>query len=572
MNGCQSTSDLSNRAADIIGSDPAELLAQADLAPNSTRSHTLRLAAANQYRTDQAWQYVLDALAPLRITSLTTPQADQTSRLRASAWQGLQDYGLAQEALAALSEWTTVDYLLIADLCNAYKNYRCAADGLIQAALIAGFGSAQLPADIHDQVWAALSLAQSGPTVFSHRYHQGWWSLQQQLQAAQSVAVQKDLWADWRERNPSHPANLSPPQALLKLADYEIPSVGLMLPLTGPYASAGVALRDGFIAAYLEAQVDKSPVVRIPAVHIYDTGSTDIAQLWERVLVDNVDVVVGPLLKPNAERFAALSEHSTKPRLLLNYRKNETPKPLPVTNHNLFQLGIAIEDEAQSLAQHVLRAGHERVLIVRSDANWSVRASTEYQKHWPYFASTAIFADIKTLTEAVGEAMQVSNSQQRHRELENFLGKKVEFQARARKDLDAVVAFVSNTEARALVPALRYHYADKLPVYATSQTARGQVSSVLKGFNITELPVFVSHHASLESLRRTFDLDNTPFSELYALGFDAYTVSTWLPILQAQSQFTLAAASGRLWLQENGRFRRQLDLVQLTVSGSNAPD
>ncbi|NOX50227.1 MAG: hypothetical protein GXP16_06775 [Gammaproteobacteria bacterium] len=554
MNGCQSTSNLSNRAPDIIGSDPAELLAAADLEPNSTRSHALRLAAANQYRTDAAWQYVLDALAPLRITRLTTPQANQTSRLRALAWQGLQDYGLAQEALAALSEWTAADYLLIANLCNAYKNYRCAADGFIQAALIAGFGSTQLPADIHDQTWAALSLAQSGPTIFSHRYHQAWWSLQQQLQAAQSVAVQKDLWAAWRERYPSHPANLSPPQALLKLADYAIPSVGLMLPLTGPYASAGVALRDGFIAAYLEAQVDKKP-----AVHIYDTGSTDIAQLWERVLVDNVDVVVGPLLKPNAERFAALSEHSNKPRLLLNYRKSEMPKPDPLTDHTLYQLGIAIEDEAQSLAQHVLLAGHERVLIVRSDANWSVRAATEYQKHWPYFSWAANFANIKTLTEAVGEAMQVSNSQQRHREIENFLGKKIEFQPRARKDLDAVVAFVSNTEARALVPALRFHYADKLPVYATSQTARGPASSVLKGFNITELPVFVSHNTSLETLRHTFDLDNTPFSELYALGYDAYTVSTWLPILQAQSQFTLAAASGRLWLQKNGRFRRQLD-------------
>ena len=82
------------------------------------------------------------------------------------------------------------------------------------------------------------------------------------------------------------------------------------------------------------------------------------------------------------------------------------------------------------------------------------------------------FTDLRTITESVGTAMHVAGSQSRRDELARLLGEELEFLPRAREDVDAVVALIDNTEANALVPALRFHFASDLPVYASSQTTR----------------------------------------------------------------------------------------------------
>ena len=78
--------------------------------------------------------------------------------------------------------------------------------------------------------------------------------------------------------------------------------------------------------------------------------------------------------------------------------------------------------------------------MIASAASWSTRAAEAYEASWPYPITRASFTDIKGLTEAVGEAMQVAASQARRDQMANILGQQLEFLPRARKDLDAVVA------------------------------------------------------------------------------------------------------------------------------------
>ena len=499
-------------------------------------------------------------------TSQQSPQSTSQNRAEVGDTQLLQqaqsalqqqNFELAQQYLSQLNERRPADYLLIAETCQGLRDYQCAADGFIQASLELGFENPALPSNIHDLIWQSLGRAAQGPVIFSHRYHHAWWLLQQEMRTAKTIGAQQDAWRQWQQAYPSHPARLQPPGFLQALENYVPPRIAVFLPTTGPYASVGRAVRDGLLAAHLE---DHS--TQTSTLSFYDTHNQDIAQLWEQALNDGAQVSVGPLLKQNAQKFAQLSQYSNIPRLTLNYLDS------PTNSNSLFQLGISIEDEASALVNHVLESGVERLMIVHSGKRWSARAYEEFKQQWPFPLHSAEFTDIKELTGAIGSAMQVAASEQRHAEIQRILGTKLEFLARGRGDLDAVIALTNQVESLALIPALRFHFASNLPIYATSQAARGNQLSKLKGFSMTEMPLFLNPDPAQTNLRAAFNLDrNGQQRELYALGYDGYQVASRLPTIDQQGQINIAGASGYLWLVEDGKFRRDLNLGRVSNSG-----
>ena len=72
----------------------------------------------------------------------------------------------------------------------------------------------------------------------------------------------------------------------------------------------------------------------------------------------------------------------------------------------------------------------------------------------------------------MGEVLQVDVSTERAADLARTIGQAPEFIPRRRRDVDALVAFVDNVQARALKPALAFHFARDLPVYAVSQSVQ----------------------------------------------------------------------------------------------------
>ncbi|MEM7080222.1 MAG: penicillin-binding protein activator, partial [Pseudomonadota bacterium] len=274
--------------------------------------------------------------------------------------------------------------------------------------------------------------------------------------------------------------------------------------------------------------------------------------------IDGVDAFVGPLLKATATEFAALTAAAPQPRLVLNYLDELNAKPVP---GGPFQFGIAIEDEAASLVTHMAAADLENVLVVHGPARWAQRAFTTLQSNWAQSLVSAGFTDARELTQAVGQAMQVSASEDRKRALANVLGEDLEFLPRARRDIDAVVALTSQLESQALIPALRFHFADNLPVYSTSQALRGEQRDQMRNFKATEMPLLQVSRADYEDVVQALRVREGSYAELYALGFDAYALATWLPLLQRDSNLNISAASGQLWLESGGRFRRHLDLT-----------
>ncbi len=526
-------------------------------------------------RTIEQLEALLDAadyegvVAHQEATIATWPAADRNAywRLKARAWLALEDSQAALDAIANLTERQGTDYLLIGAVCERAGDFTCAADGYVQASLDLGMGHPDLPGDLNDTIWRALSSAQPrdgrlGPAAYSHRYHFAWWQLQAEIRDAATVSEHIRTWQAWRDNHPSHPAVLNPPSNFVNYDSYRAPKLGVILPMSGQLASAGNALRDGMIAAFLSASSGSDAGNHDQPIVFYDSQTASLTQIWEQTEADGVDAVVGPLLKQNAEQFAELTHATNTPVLLLNYI---TDLAQPVLGDQPFQIGVAIEDEATSLAEHAVAEGRRNVLVVHNQSRWAQRALSSILRHWPYALLTAPFEDIRGLTDAVGTAMDVDASHRRLNEIAAIIAQPVEFSPRARTDLDGVIALTNQMESLALVPALRFHFADHLPLYGTSQVLRGNATDTLGKFQVTQLPMQRAEQGAMKELVTAYELQHSALAELYALGYDAFHVASWLPILTPHTPLTINGASGTLVLEPGGRIRRQLEVAPARV-------
>ena len=406
----------------------------------------------------------------------------------------------------------------------------------------------------NDSIWSYLGqapgLMAAQQAELSSGVEQGWWALKASMLQSFSIADQRRRLTTWRSRWPRHPASVMPPQALQEMDSelWQPQKVGLLLPLSGPLARAGRGVRDGFVSAYLHSA--DAPF----EVALYDTATESVANLYERALLDDVDLLIGPLSK---EGVATLNDLNPEvPALALNYLDTTA-----VPAANLLQLGLAIEDEADTMVARLLEDGAERLLVVHNYDDWSQRAVRRLSANWPFAVTTQPFTDVRTITESVGRAMQVEASQERRDELGSLLGFQPEFLPRARQDLDAVVALVNTVEANALVPALRFHFAQALPVYASSQSVRGAQPEQLRelsGFRVSELPWYLFSDPLYQDMDGTFVLRGNPLSSLYALGVDAFRVSDRLPSLARGRANQLLGSTGVLSVDNSGRFVREL--------------
>lgn len=439
----------------------------------------------------------------------------------------------------------------------------------------AGRGNARASSlqPFNDRLWrltAALQPAQVDALATSHRLAP-LWQLRQAMSGSISVAQQASRLRDWMARWPDHPFVDAPPTNLPQLPQQaaRFHRIGLFIPLSGPLATAGRAVRDGFVAAYLDdAGTDK------PTVRIYDSAAKPIPALYEQSLVDGTDLIVGPLSRQRLDALSRLRPHV--PVLGLNYLHDGHARSAPgdpgagtpalagpAAKPAFLHMGLAIEDEAATITDRLLRENLHRLLAVHGSEEWALRGAQALAAAWPHELDVQAFSDVRTITESVGQAMRVADSERRHSELQRLLNTNLEFMPRARTDLDGVVAFVNHVEAAALAPALKFHYADNLPVYASSQSVRAASAlDELNGFQVAELPFNLRNDPLWNAVRQAFNGRRGNTAALHALGVDAYRiVNHWEWVAHGEP---LYGATGKLQLVEQERMQRTLAWGSIT--------
>jgi outer membrane PBP1 activator LpoA protein len=402
----------------------------------------------------------------------------------------------------------------------------------------------------------------------------GWLELgRAALIAARNPFTAKQDLADWRTRYPHHPANELLTQTVLPElgVGLEYPAqIALVLPLSGRLQSAGVAVRDGFLAALLQQDASRRPVL-----DVYDSDQLGAVTAYQKALADGAQFVVGPLIKDEVTAVA-FSGAVAVPTLALNQLSDDADKPA-----FLYQYSLDPEEEARQVAQRATNDGHMRALVLLPNNDWGQRVFRAFDDEFKILGGTIAgmrFYDSgeRDFSGPVARLLLVDESRARAHALNATLGTHLEFEARRRTDVDFVFMGAQPLQGRLIRPALQFHRAGDLPVYSTSEIFEpdAQANSDLEGVMFPDMPWVISPDAVSSQLRnsltRYWPMRVRSRGRLYAFGFDAYRL---IPLLKAGrfgSAHAIPGMTGLLSIDEQGHVHRQLDWARVT-GGQAAP-
>lgn len=474
--------------------------------------------------------------------------------------------------------------LLLARIHAARSDYAAASSTLIAAAQDAPTGGARTLVEV------AWRYAQRVP---GHRLtarlrqadepsERAWWQLIRAFNEALTAQEQQTGWAHWRTRHPEHVAARFHPSALADI-DPGPARIALLLPFSGFLANAGETVRDGFLSAYF---VSGAPSRQ--SIHIYDTAAASIAALYHQALEDGADAIVGPLSKENAADMWALNP--PVPTLTLNtVATRDKGRSHPI------QFALTVEDEARAIAKRVVTDGRRRVIVLRSGENWTARAFTVLSEHLSsgsptgspmglptdspagsrlerqgdglpadmapvetQLVSSGVFLEGADITSVVGETLLIEASKQRHLRLERLAGEEVEFTPRRREDVDAVIALIEGRQLASLKPALAFHFASNLPIYASSQAGRDVPNhDDLELLRICDMPWRLYPPQMKAEMRQAFPNNRGTADALFAFGLDAYRLVNQMSRLTASTDSRIMGSTGILQLAPDGVIRRE---------------
>ena len=522
----------------------------------------MRLAAAETFRTTGDRASAMAALDGVDTSRLDGANQFTFYNLRALLSLDARDYAAANQALALAIPTDATErnayVLTAADLAEAELRFEDAATSLMGYSYSTRSAADSELTAVVERTWSDVNRTPAHrisalAAQAQNKEAEAWWQLADALQRSFDLDAERGAISDWRRTHRDHPAARWPPHALT-LIEGGVPTptqIALLLPLSGPLASAGQAIRDGFIAAFYHAA---SKIV----VRIYDTNGVSVGSLYEQAGSDGAQLVIGPLDK-QAVVDINLLPYRRVPVLALNYLP-----PGVAPGAGLFQFGLAIEDDARAIAQRIFEDGFARVAIVESDLDWSNRATESFRSQFVTLGGAVItvgtIKDARAVTEIVGSALLVGASTQRMESLTKTIGSTPEFTARRRSDLDALVALTDPSQTRALNSAMAFHFAADIPIYATSQSAgtasAGELGD-LNGLRVTQLPWQVYPNAIREEVASAFVNSHSSLSPLYALGVDAFRLSDRADLLISDSPTRLLGETGQLRVQGSGVVTRE---------------
>ena len=372
----------------------------------------------------------------------------------------------------------------------------------------------------------------------------------------------------WRERFPDHPAEPSVLPALLAEVRREgsPPNhVALLLPLSGTFASAAAAIRDGFLAAWFAA-----PRTDRPVVSVYDTGAGEPEAVFRTAIAEGADFVVGPLSKKAITRVAALAERAA-PVLLLNALDGDDGLR-PADGPPVYQFALSPEDEARAVASRAREAGYDRAGVLFPETEWGGRVADAFTERWEasggvIAARAAYRGAAEDLAQPVRGLLGIDASADRSTRLRRALRRSIVHQPLPRNDLDFIFLAGFPREARLLRPQIVFLRAPDLPVFATSHVFGGvpdpQLDLDLDGIVFSDMPWVLGPASGGASLReRVFALwpaASEGFVRYFAFGADAYRLQRSVHRLADRpGEAALAGHTGRLTVGPDTRVRTEM--------------
>ncbi|MCW7549850.1 penicillin-binding protein activator [Photorhabdus sp. APURE] len=432
---------------------------------------------------------------------------------------------------------------------------------------------------------------------------------------------------DWKIRYPQNPAALSLPtqlqQAAIQPQDTNI-RIALFLPLSGQAKVFGEAIRQGFLDAQaglpntslptenpenlsitdrdsasdgvVSTDMSPSEVVSIESatptiqttpvianapintqqVKIYDTASQPLENLLIQAKQDGVNLVVGPLLKPDVVKL--VQTNTSLNMLVLNELDNAQPQP------NICYFSLSPEDEAKNAAEHIWQQQKQNPLILVPRGTFGDRIAKAFAQEWQKQGGHTVLqqtfgssAELKQLINRgtgirlTGTAVNVTSNQPTSIAIGDLEIPQINTDvvpASTGGSVDAVYV-VSTLDELTLIKTMidmAISSRDKPALYASSRSNQAGVGPdfrlEMEGMQFSDIPLIAGANLPLMQQAASKFANDYSLMRLYAMGIDAWSLANQFNQVQLQSDFHLNGASGVLSVQENCTIFRQLSWMK----------
>ncbi|MBS24105.1 MAG: hypothetical protein CMQ28_00505 [Gammaproteobacteria bacterium] len=389
----------------------------------------------------------------------------------------------------------------------------------------------------------------------------GWIELARIYQDDQnSIRSQLDSIVQWRRIWARHSAASrlpAPLKALQQTWDNRPSHIALILPIQEP---AGNAIQEGFLTAYYQAL---SVSRELPRVSIFDSSRIEtIYSIYNQAIDSGADLIIGPLDKNLVNQIQTLPEIPV-PTLALNYTDNEE-----ITG-NLFQFGLAPEDEISQIVNLAWESGHRNAAVLMPDTFDYGRLQKFFIESWKdkggqVVVSTNFFGD-SDYADVIKRLMAIDSSEARAERLLDLLPRRnMEFTPRRRSDIDYIFLVANPRQGRQIKPTLAFYFAENIPVFSMPSIYNGRDSQQenrdLDGIVFTDAPWILNPGGELnDKINSNLRQAQGPLQRLRAMGIDSFMLYPRLFQLAERQIGSLRGTTGILTMSENQRIHRNLE-------------
>jgi outer membrane PBP1 activator LpoA protein len=408
---------------------------------------------------------------------------------------------------------------------------------------------------------------------YGHPHAPGWIALADALAEAGADPLERDLrFRAWRSDYPNHPSarglEQAPAGAQLPYFAGSATNIGVLLPLTGPYARAAESIQDGVMAAAFSMPAEQRPSVRV-----YDTGAPGaVLQAYNQATSEGATVVIGPLTKEAVTMLKSAGILSA-PVVALN----RTDDAFGAATPGLFQFSFSPEEEGRQVAERAMREGFRNPAILQPASGWGARYVEGFSLAWDALGGVA-----PTVTDYAPE--------------EHHLADPIKSASAGGPDFFYVVG--KPLKSRQLRTQIQYFGAADMPVYLTAQavpSARPSDNLDLDGTRVPAMPWMLpgpdesddtkgaesgsdasagetsatgaasspgdafttdGDEDMLQGVREGALLVGEGYGAFYAMGFDAVQIALNLPSLSS-GYGIVDGATGRLSVDAAGIVHRE---------------
>lgn len=497
---------------------------------NPTLRARLAILLAEYYLSNQRSEAVLDLLASLDQTEVAVSERIEIESLVGDSYLQLEDFESALDAYLAAEE--------LGPLSQATSNRIWQLLSRLNAAQLQTLASNA--ADYQLRGWIELARVNRGNQA----------SLRGQLDA---IAQWQRIWAQ-------HAAVNVLPTALLDLSllwEQRPRQIALLLPIQQP---AGLAIQEGLLSAYYLALEETREV---PGITVYDTSNaSDISPLYNQALEEGADLIIGPLNKTFVNRLHR-EEQLPVPTLALNYADSNEQGPA-----NLFQFGLAPEDEISQAAEIARQLGYHNAAVLTPNSADYDRLQAIFAQTWQnlggQLVSRTSFVGDGDYAEVVKRLMAIDSSEARAERLLEILPRSnMEFIPRRRSDVDFIFLIANPRQGRQIKPTLSFYFAEDVPVFALPSIYDGQnnqsANQDLNGIIFTDAPWLLDRDNSERRLTdRSLRTVQGPLQRLRALGVDSYRLHARLSQFENGALGLIPGVTGELSITMDRRIHRRL--------------